>query len=408
MIRFYDTNALIDLGDKIFEDQFYIAAITLKELENIKNNSHKDIETKVKVRQLIRKMIENQEKYMVHDVVVDEELQKTFAQAGLPITPDNLICYIAANTIINNNEVIFVTGDISCYLIAKEIFKMPVEFSQVASQELYKGYQEYVAENDNALEVFYSETPCLDDISISTNEYIAIENSENKVIDCRKWNGNRFIDIYRKPFKSSMFGTVKALDVYQQMAFDSLVHNDITMLTGKAGTGKTTIPLAYAMQQIENQKYKKLIIIYSFETLKNAKQLGYIKGDIVTKIMETASIGNILSWKFGDDSIVKRMIASGSLEIIPTANIRGVEFNDSIIYITEGQNLDTYTLKTAIQRCKNDCKIIIEGDVLEQSDINRASGMLRMIDVFKGYEGFGTVKLKNVYRSQISELADKM
>jgi predicted ribonuclease YlaK len=169
------------------------------------------------------------------------------------------------------------------------------------------------------------------------------------------------------------------------MAFDSLISDEITLLTGKAGSGKTTLPLAYAMQQIESQKYRKLVMIYSFETLKNAKQLGYIKGDIQTKLMETASIGNILTWKFGDDSIVKRMMASGTLEIIPTANLRGVEFTDSIVYITEGQNLDTYTLKTAIQRCKSDTKFIIEGDVLEQSDINRSSGMLRMIDVFKGY-----------------------
>lgn len=407
MSKFYDTNALLELGDKIFEEPFYIANISFRELEDIKTNAHKDLETKAKARYIARKLIENQGKYSINDTIIDQNLQETLARMGLPISPDNLICYIASESIKVNKDIVFITGDISCYLIAKEIFKIPTEFLETGIKDLYKGYQEIIINNDDDLINYFCEPQDLNE-TFNVNEYAILKRPDGELISCLKWTGDKFIDVYHKPFKSSMFGTVKALDEYQQLAFDSLANNEITVLTGKAGTGKTTIPLSYAMQQIENQKYKKLIIIYSFETLKNAKQLGYIKGDITTKLLETASIGNILTWKFGDDSIVKRMMASGNLEIIPTANIRGVEFSDAIIYITEGQNLDTYTLKTAIQRCKNDCKIIIEGDVLEQSDINRTSGMFRMIDVFKGYKGFGAVKLKNVYRSQISELADKM
>lgn len=407
MKRFYDTNALINLSEKAFAEHFYIAGVTLREIENIKTNAHKDLETKIKARQLARKLIENQDCYEVNDVVIDDKLQKELTQLGLAITPDNLICYIAALTIAHDSDIVFVTGDISCYMIAKQIFKLPVEYYESQAKDLYRGYREVIIEDYAELSIYY-DTPNDMSVDMTVNEYIVLRRPDGEFIDCLRWSGDSFIRLSSKPFKSTALGTIKPLDEYQRMAFDSLINDEITLLTGKAGSGKTTLPLAYAMQQIENQKYRKLVMIYSFETLKNAKQLGYIKGDIQTKLMETASIGNILTWKFGDDSIVKRMMASGTLEIIPTANLRGVEFTDSIVYITEGQNLDTYTLKTAIQRCKSDTKFIIEGDVLEQSDINRSSGMLRMIDVFKGYKGFGTVKLKNVYRSQISELADNM
>ena len=77
--------------------------------------------------------------------------------------------------------------------------------------------------------------------------------------------------------------------------------------------------------------------------------------------------------------------------------------------VTESQNLDVYTLKTIIQRCKSGCKQIYEGDIIEQKDTNVQNvGINRLIDVFKGHKSFGCVKLKNNYRSELSELADLM
>lgn len=123
--------------------------------------------------------------------------------------------------------------------------------------------------------------------------------------------------------------------------------------------------------------------------------------------MTQGAIGNILSSKFGDISEVERLLASGIIEIIPTANIRGYEISqDEICFCTEAQNLDIYTLKTIIQRCKAGSKIIFEGDIIEQHDSSREIGLFKMIDVFKDYKCFGCVKLKNNYRSEIGELAD--
>lgn len=106
---------------------------------------------------------------------------------------------------------------------------------------------------------------------------------------------------------------------------------------------------------------------------------------------------------------VERLIMSNQIEIIPTAELRGVEFSsDSIVFSTEAQNLDNYALKTLIQRCKTGSKLILEGDILEQCDTTRGIGLFRMIDVFADHSCFGCVKLKNNYRSEISELADLM
>ena len=191
---------------------------------------------------------------------------------------------------------------------------------------------------------------------------------------------------------------------------DSINSNEITVLYGKAGSGKTTLPLNYIMQELEKGKYKKCYFVYSYETLKGAKTLGFEKGDHITKLLMSSSIGNILASKFGDIGQVAFMIEQGLIDIIPTANIRGVEFgSDSICIVTESQNLDVYTIKTIIQRCKSGCKQIYEGDVIEQRDTNIQNvGINRLIDVFKGNKNFGCVKLKNNYRGELAELADNL
>lgn len=163
------------------------------------------------------------------------------------------------------------------------------------------------------------------------------------------------------------------------------------------------------MQELEKGKYKKCYLIYSFEPLKGAKVLVDMrKAPILTNFILC------FDWKYpyikiGDMDQVRDMLVNGQIEIVPTANIRGMEISDAICFVTECQNLDTYTLKTIIQRCKSGCKQIYEGDVIEQKDTNPSdSGMNRMIDVFKGHHSFGCLKLKNNYRSELCDLADKM
>ena len=210
-------------------------------------------------------------------------------------------------------------------------------------------------------------------------------------------------------FKSMNFGNIKPLDPIQICACDSIANNDITMLYGRAGSGKTLLPMAYANMMMDKGKYNNITFVYSYDTLKGAKDLGYEKGDHVTKLLNYGAIGGILSSKYGDMYEVEKKIDSGDINIIPTAYIRGISLKKSIVIITEAQNLDVYTLKTIIQRCEDDCKLIIEGDMIEQKDNNVLQvGMKRFSEVFSNNEFTGIIKLKSNYRSKMSELADNM
>ena len=404
-MKFYDTNTILKLQDKIFEEDFIISSVTLQELEHIKVSRNKDDQVKYEARKALHLLDDNSDKYDV--VVYDNAIENYILGKNMEITPDTKIVGSCA-FIKAMKDVVFVTDDIACKMIARKIFNLTVKGVNNEPVDIYKGYRE-ISLDEQEMAHFYQNLS-ENVLGLLTNEYLLLKDCDGNIVDKLKWDGEAYQTIRSKPYKSNMFGTLKPLDDIQSFAMDSINTNDITVLYGKAGSGKTTLPLNYIMQEIEKGRYKKCYIVYSYEPLKGAKTLGFEKGDHITKLIYSASIGNILASKFGDIQQVEYMIDRDMLDIIPTANIRGWECpSDSILLCTESQNLDVYTLKTIIQRCKSGCKQIYEGDIIEQKDTNIQNvGINRLIDVFKGYKSFGCVKLKNNYRSELSELADKM
>ena len=404
-MKFYDTNAILKLQDKIFEEDFIISSVTLQELEHIKVSRNKDDQVKYEARKALHLLDDNSDKYDV--VVYDNAIENYILGKNMEITPDTKIVGSCA-FIKAMKDVVFVTDDIACKMIARKIFNLTVKGVNDEPVDIYKGYRE-ISLDEQEMAHFYQNLS-ENVLGLLINEYLLLKDCDGNIVDKLKWDGEAYQTIRSKPYKSNMFGTLKPLDDIQSFAMDSINTNDITVLYGKAGSGKTTLPLNYIMQEIEKGRYKKCYIVYSYEPLKGAKTLGFEKGDHITKLIYSASIGNILASKFGDIQQVEYMIDRDMLDIIPTANIRGWECpSDSILLCTESQNLDVYTLKTIIQRCKSGCKQIYEGDIIEQKDSNIQNvGINRLIDVFKGYKSFGCVKLKNNYRSELSELADKM
>lgn len=394
--------------NSLFSERFLISSVSLHEIEHIKTNNNKTDEVKYNARKISRLLDKN---YTLYDVVVySNDIAKYITyDLGLDATiPDNQIVGIASYIQkINGKDVIFVTNDICLKNIARSL-GLVVESVEKNKIDVYKGFVEKSLSEEEMAYFYEHLNENVYDLLV--NEYLILKNDKDEAVDTLKWNGELYEPVKCKSFKSNIFGILKPLDEIQACAMDSINCNDITVLYGKAGSGKTTLPLSYIMQGLEKGKIKKLYVIYSFEPLKGAKTLGFEKGDHVTKLLYSASIGNILASKFGDIAQVEYMIERQQLDIIPTANIRGVEFeSDSCVLVTETQNLDVYTLKTILQRCKEGCKQIFEGDIIEQKDVNiQDIGMNRLIDVFKGHKSFGCVKLRNNYRSKLSELADLM
>lgn len=400
MTIFYDTCALLNLGDQICKEPFVISSKSLEELESIKRSATKDDETK-SAAWLVSKLLDQHPGLFC---VIPEtlDLREALAARGLPYSPDNIILETCASL----PDTKFISDDTVCRLVGREVFSLVAEASAGRSG-LYPGFMD-LSLSDEELAEFYSHKE-QNPFGCLINQYVLIRNNSGMILDAYRWDGHMFLDLVCQPFRSHELGIIRPLDIYQRMAFDSIISNDITVLHGGAGSGKTQIALAYLMQFAESHTEGRCYIVYHYETLKRQRTLGYEKGDHLDKLLNSASLGNLLATKFGDLSRVANLIKTGTITVIPTANIRGVEFGEhDLLYVTESQDIDTYALKTLIQRCKAGCKQIYEGDIAEQVDINRAAGLPKMIDLYKGRTGFGCVKLMQSYRGDLCALADQL
>jgi predicted ribonuclease YlaK len=231
----------------------------------------------------------------------------------------------------------------------------------------------------------------------------------------RVWTGEEFRYLSSKTINSKWFGKISPYsgDIYQKMLFDSLRNNKLTLVKGPAGSGKTFVSLAYLMAKIEAHELDKIIIFCNTVATANSARLGYYPGTKDEKLLDS-QIGNLLSSKFGGREEVERLIAEGKLVLLPFSDIRGYDTSgmNAGIYISEAQNLDRTLMKLALQRVGEDCICIIDGDEKTQVDDIHFSGanngMRRVSKVFRGKNIYGEVTLKNIYRSEIASIADKI
>lgn len=250
--------------------------------------------------------------------------------------------------------------------------------------------------------------------NVPLNQYLVIRDGEGiKTRAVYKYlDGSDWLEVPIEKVGSFQLGTAEPRDDYQRCAINSLLNDDFTVITGRAGSGKTLLSLTYCLREIQCEKRDKLVIFANPVKTKGSEQLGFYTGDRTEKLMQN-SIGAMLTSKMGDSMAVEELIEKGKIEILPISDIRGFEVGkNQIMYITEAQNTNVELLKLAIQRCAEGAKIILEGDPCTQVDHysfeGLGNGLRRVIEVFEGYYGFSHINLPNIYRSQIADKADIM
>lgn len=403
--KFYDTNAVLKLQSKIFEDEFVLSSTTLHELEHIKTSKNKDEETKYNARRAIHLLDEKSDRYNV--ITFTTDVDELMHEYGVFDSPDNEII-ACAKYYSKKEDIVFVTNDICCKVIAKDIFKLDVESVGDNIDDNYKGFVEKsLSEEDMA---YFYEHNSENMFGLLINQYLILKDEKDEIVDAYRWNGTQHESLFKKNIQSLYFDKLKSKDIYQSCAIDSLMNCTITAITGKAGSGKSLLALMSAMYLIEKGKYDRIVVMFNPTKTRGASDMGFYSGDFIDKAMQN-SIGQILTTKFGDRYAVDLLLSQNKLKLVSMADCRGMEISDSeILWITESQNTSIDLIKLCLSRVSSGAKVFIEGDYLSQVDSNafdgNNNGLKRMIDVFKGHEEFGYVQLQNVWRSKISQLCE--
>ena len=409
MIKFFDTCALLDLQGEIFKSGFYISNITIAELEQIKTSGTRDEEIKWKARQLIRLLQEHEGEY---DIIIYDPSWSYLEEFSLPSGNDSKIV-VSAYHCDQTEEIVFVTSDIVCQKMA-EVVGLITEFVMDSAEDGYTGYK-IIQLNDNNLADFYSNIKYnnINKYDLLTNQYLIIKDKDGNIVDKYKWYKTCYQEIKFLAAESKMFGKVAPKDDLQLFALNSFANNQMTMLRGPAGTGKSLLSLGFLFSQLEQGKIDKIIIFCNTVATKGSAKLGFYPGSRTEKLLDS-QIGNFLISKLGDRVAVEQMIDNGSLLLLPLSDIRGFDTSgmNAGIYITEAQNLDIELMKLALQRIGEDSICILDGDDSTQVDMSlyagANNGMKRVSTVFRDHDFYGEITLNKIYRSKIAELAQQL
>ena len=414
-LYFLDTNVLLEDIDYYSSLPFAISSVSLRELENIKTNRNKTEDVRAAARHAIKWLSEHHgEYYVMVDCTAVTDIANNYDLD--PREPDVRICSGAYLTkqIEEVTSFVFVTRDLSCRNIAELILGLNVEwFSGESATSDYSGFRE-VAMGDEEMAYFYEN---LNDnkYKLLTNEYLIIKNTGGEIVDSYRWDGEIFQTTKIGNIKSDIFGVVKPYkgDIYQQCLLNSFVVNKITMVKGKAGTGKTHCALGYLLYLLDKRKIDRIIMFTNTQPTINTARLGFYPGSRNEKLLES-NVGNLLAAKLGDSFMVEKLISEGKLVLLPMCDIRGYDTSNmnAAILITEAQNLDISLMKLALQRIGEDSICIIDGDYNAQVDSEqysgRNNGMRRLSEIFRGQDFYGEIELQNIYRSKIAKLAEQM
>lgn len=404
-MKFLDTNALFW---ELPKEKFYISSVTLEELENIKTSFNKGEDIKYQARKILRLLDKKEVEYEI--IQFKERMLKPIIKADFSITNDTKI--IATALSLGDKQLEFVTNDLACKTIASTFFKN-VSSNLEDKTEEYLGYKEVILSDDEMCD-FYSDLS-KNQFGLLVNEYLLIKNIQGEEIDVYCWNGSTHRQLNAYGFFSDYFGELKPYkkDIYQRMAFDSLANNQLTVLRGPAGTGKSILGLGYLFSLLDSGKIEKIVIFCNTVATKGAAKLGFYPGDKNSKLLDS-QIGNLLASKLGDMMLVERLVEEEKIVLMPLSDIRGYDTGgmNCGIYADEIQNTTVEMMKLLLQRIGEDSVAVLCGDDKAQVDLadyeGVNNGLKRMCEVYKGEPYFGEVTLQNCYRSRIAKKALEM
>ena len=407
---FLDTQALMNYCNEL-DEPIGISMITLQQIDAISNDGNRSQNDRRKARGATAYVRSH-----LKDIDIIMPLHQDdiwLANAGLPDTPDNRIVCACAKYVDKYQDCIFLACNLKIGFLANKLYGISV-IDTYKKRDDYRGFvDKRLGEDDMAC--VYSR-PTQNFMGLITNEYAILRDLQGNYKDLIKWDGENYVRCKVPRVKSNIFGEVKPYkgDIYQQMAMDSLVSNQMTMLKGSAGRGKSYLGIGYLLWLLEKHKIEKIILFANPVPVGDACKLGFYPGSKDEKLLDS-QVGQMLASKLGDRIEVERMIADGRLMLLPMSDCRGFDTTGMGcvgVYITEAQNFSVSLMKLAIQRIGEDSIVIIDGDYTAQVDRpeyeGTQNGMRRLSEVFRGNKCYGEVELQNIYRSELARLADEM
>ncbi|MCD6332541.1 MAG: PhoH family protein [Bacteroidales bacterium] len=431
-----DTNVLLHDYKCIyqFEENDIILPITvLEELDKFKKgNDLINFQAREFVRELDRLA---GEALFTEGISLGKGLGRLYIETGKPFSremeesfqeriPDHRILAIADYARHKNpdKQVILVTKDINLRIKAKALGLTAQDYlaGQVNNLEyLYEGLPVIDQISDDLINKLYQSTDgiALEEFShpveFKANQYMILKGNHSTALAMYDIRTNALHVVQ----KQKCYG-IEPRNAEQTITLDALTQPDIQLvsITGKAGTGKTLLALAAALQQRRN--YHQIYLARPVIPLGN-RDMGFLPGDAHEKIepyMQPLFDNlSVIRHQFDPRSKeflkIDQLLQDEKLVITPLAYIRGRSLSKVFFIVDEAQNLTPHEVKTIITRAGEGTKIVFTGDV-QQIDSpyldTKSNGLSYLTEKLKGQDVFTHINLIHGERSHLAELASNL
>jgi PhoH-like ATPase len=253
---------------------------------------------------------------------------------------------------------------------------------------------------------------CLDG-NLTPNGFYILKNGKSSILSYF----NPFDNVIERVEKQYVYG-VKPRNAEQTFALHALMNPDVKLVTlqGVAGTGKTLLALASALEQ--HNMYQQIVLARPIVPLSN-KDIGYLPGSAEDKINPYMQplFDNLkfIKNQFGENEKkyrkIEEMEEDGKLKISALAFIRGRSLSNVMFIVDEAQNLTPHEIKTIITRAGENTKIVFTGDVFQIDTPyldEQSNGLSYLIDRLKGNDLFAHITLEKGERSELANLANDL
>jgi PhoH-like ATPase len=321
-------------------------------------------------------------------------------------------------------KTVVVSRDINMRVIANSLGLEAEDYETLQAVEdadkLYDGFEEILVD-DQIIEHFYAgEEIVLDEeqaVRLHPNQFLMLQSSANpkKTALCRFNAPHLPLKPTLQKWPEISWG-IKPRNKEQAFAFDLLFDDNVPLVTliGKAGSGKTLMAIAAAMEQtlgMGKTVYKKIIISRPVQPL--GKDIGFLPGTMEEKMLPWLKpIQDNLQMVVGHDkTMLQSFMEKGQLEVEALTYIRGRSISDAFVIIDEAQNLTAHEVKTIITRIGDNTKIVLTGDVEQIDNIytnETSNGLAFAVEKFKTYDLSGHITFKRGERSKLATLAAKI
>jgi len=336
--------------------------------------------------------------------------------------PDHNILNAALIMIQENpgKQVILVSKDINLRLKAKAL-NISAEDYQTGKikdlETLYSGKSLIENIEKPVIDMIYENGFCLpEDVGVIkpiANHYFILKNGKSSVLAFYNPGTEHIEKIEKQPCYR-----ITPRNAEQVFALHAILNPDVKMVTmqGIAGTGKTLLALAGALEQKRN--FKQIYLARPIVPLSN-KDIGFLPGDIKSKLnpyMEPLwdnlkFIQNQYNEKDREYKVITEAIEKEKLVITPLAYIRGRSISNVFFIVDEAQNLTPHEVKTIITRAGENTKIIFTGDIYQIDTPYldaQSNGLSMLIDRIKHHPIYAHIRLEKGERSELANLANEL